>query len=349
MTETFTHGYALLIAVDMSQETGWALPDVAKDVRSLHEVFVHPERCAYLPDNVKVVQGKKATRSGILDGLSWLRQKLAEDKSDNETAVVYFTGHGLRDVSGGDPIFYLRPYDARQESLRLSALRADDFAAEVQALKPKRLLVLLDCCHAGGMGAKGEEVDIEGFESIAIPSALFMAGAKGASLSKGSKGLEVLAQGSGRAVLSSSQASQSSWMRKEKPPMSIFTYHLIEALTGHAQPQEGASDVLVSDVMSYVSRKVPASALADWDKPQEPDYQVSGNFPVALLLGGKGLSKGQPAPDPLNRKNKTTAQVIHGDVVHGDKIGGDKIQIGNISDSAVAIGTGAKASKTGKD
>jgi hypothetical protein len=27
--------------------------------------------------------------------------------------------------------------------------------------------------------------------------------------------------------------------------------------------------------------------------------QVSGNFPIALLLGGKGLSKGQPAPDPL--------------------------------------------------
>ncbi|RLC76487.1 MAG: hypothetical protein DRJ03_10600 [Chloroflexi bacterium] len=27
--------------------------------------------------------------------------------------------------------------------------------------------------------------------------------------------------------------------------------------------------------------------------------QVSGNFPIALLLGGKGLSKGQPAPDTL--------------------------------------------------
>ncbi len=82
--------------------------------------------------------------------------------------------------------------------------------------------------------------------------------------------------------------------------MSIFTYHLIEALTGHAQPQEGVNEVLVSDVMSYVWHKVPRSANADWNKKQEPDYQVSGNFPVALLLGGKPWSSGQVAPDPLS-------------------------------------------------
>jgi hypothetical protein len=81
--------------------------------------------------------------------------------------------------------------------------------------------------------------------------------------------------------------------------MSIFTYHLIEALTGHARPAEGAREVLVSDVMSHVHRRVPQSARADWGADQTPDYRVSGNFPVALLLGGQGLDKGRPAPDPL--------------------------------------------------
>ena len=88
MTYQFEHGYALLIAVDESAEAGWALPTVGKDVSALQEVLVHPDRCAYLTDNVKVVQGKEATRAGILDGLSWLRQRLVEDKSDNETAIV---------------------------------------------------------------------------------------------------------------------------------------------------------------------------------------------------------------------------------------------------------------------
>ncbi len=80
---------------------------------------------------------------------------------------------------------------------------------------------------------------------------------------------------------------------------------------------------------------------------QTPDYQVSGNFPVALLLGGKGWSKGQLAPDPLEDIAKEAAmarkidtgggayiggrvdtgggdfvgrdKVVHGDEVHSDK------------------------------
>jgi hypothetical protein len=139
--------------------------------------------------------------------------------------------------------------------------------------------------------------------------------------------------------------------------------------------KEGATDVLVSDVMGHVYRRVPQSAQADWGKEQTPDYQVSGNFPVALLLGGKGLSKGQPAPDPLEETAKEASmvrkvdtgsgayvggsvdtgggdfvgrdKVIHGDEVRGDKVGGDKITVGDISGSSgIAIGRGAQASVT---
>ena len=81
--------------------------------------------------------------------------------------------------------------------------------------------------------------------------------------------------------------------------MSIFTYHLIEALTGHAQPQGGATEVLVSDVLGYVYRQVPAAAREQWSQEQQPDGRMTGNFAVSLLLGGKGLAKGDVAPDPL--------------------------------------------------
>jgi hypothetical protein len=151
--------------------------------------------------------------------------------------------------------------------------------------------------------------------------------------------------------------------------MSVFTYHLIEALTGHAQPHDSAKEVLVSDVMSYVTRTVPESALREANAEQTPDFQVSGNFPVALLLGGKGLSKGEPAPSPLDtldlthtteqvstgggayiRGNVTVGhdfvgrdKVIHGDNVLGDKVSGDKITTGNVSGTGIAIGRGAQA------
>jgi hypothetical protein len=110
-------------------------------------------------------------------------------------------------------------------------------------------------------------------------------------------------------------------MRKDGQ-MSIFTYHLIEALTGHAQPKEGATEVLVSDVMSHVWRHVPRSARADWGGDQTPDYQVSGNFPIALLLGGKAWSKGQAAPDPLEEVTKEAGMVRKIDTGGGAYIGG---------------------------
>ena len=68
--------------------------------------------------------------------------------------MIYYTGHGWRDTASSPPAYYLIPYDVRETAVRARSLRAEDFAAEIAALQPKRLLVLLDCCHAGGMGVK---------------------------------------------------------------------------------------------------------------------------------------------------------------------------------------------------
>lgn len=82
---------------------------------------------------------------------------------------------------------------------------------------------------------------------------------KGAS----SDNLQILSTGGGRAILSSSKDDQSSYVRKDGQ-MSIFTYHLIEALTGHYQPGEDAIEVLVYDIMSYVTRSVPRTAMNEF-------------------------------------------------------------------------------------
>jgi hypothetical protein len=367
MAEQFMNGYALLIAVNENITPAWALPDVEKDVSALEKVLVHPERCAYFQENVKVILGKDSTRGNILAGLDWLEQKINADAGGNATAVVYYSGHGFRDHSTQPATYYLIPYDVKTEGFKSRALRAEDFANAISDLKPQRLLVVLDCCHSGGMDVK----EIADYVPSAIPAQIFVPAGKAVSPHEGAKGLEALARGSGRAVLSSSRGEQVSYLRKDRK-MSIFTYHLIEALTGHAQPEEGPTEVLVSDVMSFVWRKVPESAKAEYAEAQEPDYQVSGNFPIALLLGGRGMAKGQPAPDPLApltpdratttietgggayiRGNVSTAgdfvgrdKVVHGDEVRGDKIGGDKITAGDISGQGVAIGRGAQATVT---
>ncbi len=294
---TFTQGYALLIGIDEHSISHWSLPAVAKDIVALQEVLVHPTRCGYVEDHVRVVQGKDATRSGILAGLTWLKQQLQADTTDNATALIYYSGHGWCNATG--TTYCLVPYDTEAISAQpilATALRADEFAELIAALPAKRLLVALDCCHAAGLAVK----DLDAFASATLPVDLFLTPSDKSvtAPTAGSKGLEQLAVGAGRAILNSAQAEQKSYIRKDHK-MSIFTYHLIEALTGHAQPQSGASEVLVSDILSYLHRTVAASAQAQYHLPQQPDYRLTGNFPVALLLGGKGLDGGVMAPDPL--------------------------------------------------
>jgi uncharacterized caspase-like protein len=340
MAEGFSNGYALLIGVNESQVPGWALPKVAADIDALHTVLVNPERCGYLSENVKVIKGKGSTRQGILAGMAWLQEKIAVDKSGNATAILYYTGHGWCDTDGPATDHYLIPFDVQQGQIKLTALRSSDFASAVQDLAPKRLFVALDCCYAAGVGAKDLPLPY-GMKAAAVPVDLFVRGEKAVAIAIGTKGLEGLTRGSGRAVISSSQGGQVSWLRRDGS-MSIFTYHLIEALTGHAQPAEGATEVLVTDVMSYVHRKVPVSAMKDWKAEQQPDYQLSGNFPVALLLGGKGLAMGTTAPDPLTplkdmppltpEPNRTTVFDMRGQKV------GSQININKISGGFVQQG-----------
>ena len=298
MAQLFEHGYALIIGVDDNQTARLKLPDVAKDLNALSQVLMNPERCAYPEQNIKRVQGAAATRAGILAGFDWLQQKLAQD--DNATAVVYYSGHGYQDVASYPQKYYLVPYDADPQKLEETLLPATLFEAQIAALQPKRLLVLLDCCHSGGVQAKAvDEPDLpSAYISLAFPAPTLM-GEKSMEVSDAvAKDISVLAESSGRAVLNSSQGNQKSYMRIDGQ-MSIFTYHLIEALTGHAQPEDGASEVLVSDVLSYVHRKVPQTASAV-GAIQQPNARLDGVFPVAMLLGGKGLAKGMDAPDPLD-------------------------------------------------
>ncbi len=370
MAKIFEHGYAVVVGVDENSIGQLALPVVTKDVTAVYNVLIHPERCAYDPDNVKLLNGADATSENILDALSWLQKKVKGDKK--ATAVIYYSGHGMVDQKTDQ--YYLIPYNIRSlNKIRFDALNAEEFNSEISDIQSDRLLVVLDCCHAAGMDVKDVHIDAleesKNVRETAYP--LDLPDTKqipAYNATAGGKAVSDLIDGTGRAILNSSTGSQSSYIRKDKA-MSLFTYHFIEALTGHAPHPDDATVVLVTDVMSWVTREVKKSAAKE-GREQTPVMRTTGVFPVAQLIGGKGLSKGVdglPAapPDPLaplpsiqvhdgsvfmgsvsaggdiagRDIHKHIGDVIHGDKVGGDKVSGDKISIGTMSgNSGVAIG-----------
>ncbi|MEM6424815.1 MAG: caspase family protein, partial [Cyanobacteria bacterium P01_D01_bin.128] len=246
MAQTFENGYALLIGVGECEVSGFSLPTTVKDMQALREILVNPDLCAYVDNDqhLRLLHDQSATRQGILDGLAWLA---AQTKADPEaTAILYYSGHGWLDTNRDR--YYLIPHDLDHYDWRDTALSADEFQAGLRGINAKRLLVILDCCHAAGMAAaKGEMAEPrkpKGVVATAEPKGL----------------INTLSQGEGRVVFTSCRGEQSSWVREDKT-LSVYTHHLIEALQGAAS-QPGATEVTVFDLANHLGKAVPETAAA---------------------------------------------------------------------------------------
>jgi Caspase domain len=277
MTQTFVHGYALLVGVGQCADPTLSLPVTVKDMQALRQILLDPNLCAY-PDNdqhVRLLHDQGATRQAILEGLTWLSAQATADPE--ATAIVYYSGHGWLEATSDR--YYLIPHDFDAYDWRDTALSADEFNQALHQIPAKRLLVILDCCHAAGMAtAQGEEA------SPRLP--------KGVVPTADPKGLiDALQQGEGRIVFTSCRGEQSSWIRPDST-MSVYTHHLIEALQGAAS-QAGATEVTVFDLANHLGKAVPESAAA-MERQQNPRFEMAETerFAIALLQGGKGLPDG---------------------------------------------------------
>ena len=277
MNSSLTHAYALLIGIGESAYPKWSLAVTVKDIQALHAILIDPNLCAYLNDDqhIRLLHDTGATRDTILESLSWLKSQATADPE--ATVVVYYSGHGWLDKSTDR--YYLIPHDVEPFDIPNSALAAEDFTDVLRQIQSQRLLVIIDSCHAEGMATAKDEPTV-----IKLPSD-FVPVAPPESL------INALKQGRGRAVFTSCRGEQSSWIRADGI-MSIYTYHLIEALQG-AGNQPGDKVVRISNLMNHLGRAVPESAYFMQQAEQVPFFDTATeDFPVAVLHGGKGLPEG---------------------------------------------------------
>jgi len=331
---TFTEGHALLVGV------GGDLATTVDDAQEMFNILTDEERCAYPKGQVQLLTGGKATRDDVLAGLD----KLAETADKKSTVIVYFSGHGYQVDSSHGTFYYLMPYGYDQSALRKTAISGDEFARKLQAIPAQKFLLLLDCCHAGGLDP---------------------AKAVGDTLAKAplpAEDVKVLAQGKGQVLIASSQADELSYAGK---PCSAFTLALLEALCGDGASQKDGK-VRVADLAIYTGGKVPQRT----GNRQNPilNFQKADNFVVAFHSGGEIQAKGLPArlqtveieetPGDFNRAAiDQRGQTVHGNQqnitgnVTGPVIAGGVGQIGDIitntGSGAVATGGGVAAGQGG--
>jgi hypothetical protein len=254
--------YALIVGIADYLHVTKLPAAVRNDASDVRDLLVDPRYCGYPPGHVTMLLDGKATREAIIDALSGL----AVHARPTSAVLIYISSHGGRVVSGAFAGEYILPVDtvlASDEDLAVTAISGDEFTAALKTIPARKVLVIFDCCHAGGIGQPKD-----------VPGSLIKAGLPDGYY-------ERLAAGRGRAILSSSRDTESSYVLPAAAN-SLFTRHLLAGLKGGVSSEDGL--VRVFDLFEYVQPRVTS------DQPnQHPVFKadLEENFPVGLYLGGK--------------------------------------------------------------
>ncbi len=258
MEGQFQHGYAVVIGA------GADLPVTIDDAAAVSSLLRDPTRCAYPPDHVALLTGEDASRSHVLAALDSLVQQTGADPE--ATAVVYFSGHGLE-----LPESYLMPFGYRLDDLRNTALSGKEFNERLRAIQARKVVILLDTCHAAGQA--------DAKAALGAPSPV------------PPEVLNELQRGSGRVVIASSRKDEVSYAGQ---PHSVFTTALLEAFSGYGvfEP-DGYARVL--DLAMYVGRMVP-ERTGDRQHPIIKVANLEENYALAFYAAGAAQPKGLDWP-----------------------------------------------------
>jgi len=202
--------HALLIGVSTYGEGLAPIPSAALDVEALQEVLLDPDLGGVSPERLRVLKdpGYTAMASAIE---SFFANKHAED-----LLLLYFSGHGFRDERRQLLLSTAETRKIAREGgtsvQRSTTLAARDVRDYMESSRSTRQVVILDCCFSGafaeGMAAKDE----------------------------GTMAIEEMLGGKGRAVLTSSDAIETSRAPESGDGLSVYTRFLVEGI------QTGAAD-----------------------------------------------------------------------------------------------------------
>ena len=287
---TFDPGHALVIGA------GGDLPGTADDAEALADILTEPGRCAYPPGQVQRLTGPAATRKAVLDGLDQLAKT---GQKGGATVVVYFSGHGYRVTSAMGIAYFLLPHDYDLANLAGTCISGAEFTGKLRAIAAQRLLVILDCCRAGGIG----EPKSPGLTFTKSP------------LPPGAEA--ILGEGRGRVIIASSRADEVSLAGK---PYSAFSVALLESLSGQGvDVQDGY--VRVSDLVLHAREVVPQRTGGK----QHPTikFHQADNFAVAYYAGG--AKEPRPLTFPLDPETAAVPEPPVRIDLRGAKVGGSVV------------------------
>ena len=207
------------LVVGIADYTGIRKLPRVEDARDLAAVLADPALGGYPKDNVQLIEDAQATKEAIRAGLD----RLAKRAGPDATVFLYYSGHGGQIDEGPHRGQFLLPVDTiypSADDLARTAISGTEFTAALAAIKARRLTVVLDCCHAGGIGEPRDLVPGEKVETGLSDNYL-----------------DALKAGAGRAIIAATRATTPAYVRVSAR-YGVFTGHFLDGLRGSAPAPE---------------------------------------------------------------------------------------------------------------
>src|SRR5260370_896570 len=229
----------LFIGIDRYASPGvnW-LSCASRDAKALHALFTDT-----LGGETTLLTDEQATVSAIRGRFEQLATCNADD-----VVTIAFSGHGTETHE-------LVAHDTDPRDLPGTTIPLTTLGEWCSRIPSRRLLIVLDCCFSGGMGAKALEVEGVPRDFQSVDGKLNQIG------------------GAGRVVLTASGPTQRAG-ESARLGAGFLTLHLLEALQGPEEIREG-DQVAVLRVLDYVVKRV-VDAARQIRREQQP--AVRGTF-----------------------------------------------------------------------
>lgn len=253
--------YVLNVGINSYRNTAYNLNYAYSDARAFAKTVQKNATGIFREVYLYDVYNEEATKQNIISKFAEIVQKAKAQ----DVFIFYYAGHGTVNTEGPDESYYLVPHDVTQlygnstelENRAISSMELRNLLADVNAQKQ---LVLLDACHSGGA--------VEYFAKRGTPE---------------EKAIVQLARSSGTVLLSASGTQQYA-VEFDELGHGVFTYSLIEALSGKADGSNGDGKITVNELKAYMEDVVPELSSKYGGSAQYPTGFIAGqDFPIGIV------------------------------------------------------------------
>ena len=253
--------WALLVGISNYAHEDLNLGFAAQDALGLREKLLEPSAGAFPHDHVLALVDEEATLANLTKALRTFLKRPAQD----DLVILFVACHGSRDRDRPDNL-YLLPHDADPFDISGTALPMREIELALkETLHSRRVVVLIDACHSGGLGEAFADI-----RAVHDDAADLNAYLTKLSTSRG-----------GVSLMTSAMANESSVEGEQwGEGHGVFTHFLLEGLRGRADrpPHEGV--ITVGELFDFVAEQVKDGTK----DAQHPHVNAGANRGLVLAV-----------------------------------------------------------------